>query len=48
MLSAQKVVAAAYERCSFTRGYYRSLTGKSLLFWIGGRLRELVTYEVVT
>ena len=38
MLSPQKVVAVAYERCSFTRvSNYRALTGKKLAFWIGGR-----------
>ena len=37
---AKKVVAVAYE--SF---YYRALTGKILVFWIGGRLREVVAYE---
>ena len=34
------MVAVAYE--SF---YYRALTGKILVFWIGGRLREVVAYE---
>ena len=43
MLSPQKVVAVAYERWSFTRGSNcRLLTGKNLVFWIGGRLREVV------
>ena len=34
------MAAVAYE--SF---YYRALTGKILVFWIGGRLREVVAYE---
>ena len=34
------VVAVAYD--SF---YYRAMTGKILVFWIGGRLREVVAYE---
>ena len=34
------MVAVAYD--SF---YYRALTGKILVFWIGGRLREVVAYE---
>ena len=48
LLSAQNMVAVAYERWSFTRGSnYRALTGKRLLFWIVGRLweDEVVTYE---
>ena len=40
---AKKVVAVAYE--SF---YYRALTGKILVFWIGGRLREVVAHGVST
>ena len=36
---AQKVVAVACRRWSFTRGSnYKSLAGKVLVFWIGGRL----------
>ena len=31
--SPQKVVAVAYERSN-----YRVLTGKNLVFWMGGRL----------
>ena len=32
-------------RCSFTRGSNRNaLTGKILVFWIGGRLREVVAH----
>ena len=43
---AQKVVALAYRRLSFTRGSYRkALSGKILVFWIGGRLWEVVAYE---
>ena len=31
---------------SLTRGSnYRALTGKYLMFWIGGRLREVIAYE---
>ena len=37
MPSPQKVVAVAYERCSFTRGSnYWDMTWKTLVFWIGG------------
>ena len=39
-LSSKKVVAVAYD--SF---YYKALTGKILVFWIGRRLREVVAYE---
>ena len=36
---AQKVVADAYRRLSFTRGSNcKALTGKILVFWIGSRL----------
>ena len=43
---AQKLVAVAYRRWSFTRGSNcKSLTGKILVFWIGGRLREVVAHE---
>ena len=43
---AQKVVAVACRRWSFTRGSNRkALTGKILAFWIGGRLWEVVAYE---
>ena len=42
----QKVIAVAYERWSFTRGFnYRALTGKNSVFWIGGHYRWLVGYE---
>ena len=45
MPSPQKVSAVAYERCSFTRGSnYRALPGKNWVFWIGGRLREVVAH----
>ena len=41
--SHQKVVAVAYERWSFTRGSnYRNMTGKNLVFWMSGRLWEVV------
>ena len=41
---AQKVVAVAYRRWSFTRGSNcKVLSGKVLVFWIGGRLWEVVT-----
>ena len=45
---AQKVVAVtvAYRRWSFTGGSNcNALTGKILVFWIGGRLWEMVAYE---
>ena len=45
-MSPQKVDAVPYERWSFTRGSnYRALTGESLVFWIGGRVWEVVAYE---
>ena len=44
---AQKVVAVAYRRWSFTRGSNcKALTGKILVFWIGSRL--LLLWEVVS
>ena len=43
---AQKVVAVAYRRWSFTRGSNcKALTGKIAVFRIGGRLWEVVAYE---
>ena len=40
---AQKVVTVAYRRWSFTRGSNcTASTRKRLVFWIGGRLREVV------
>ena len=43
---AQKVVAVGYRRWWFTRGSKcKVLTGKILVFWIGGRLWEVVAYE---
>ena len=43
---AQKVVAVAYGRSSFTRiSNCKALSGKVLVFWIGGRLWEVVAYE---
>ena len=42
---AQKVVDDAYRRFLFTRGYNcKVLTGKVLVFWMGSRLWEMVTY----
>ena len=39
------MVAVTYERWSFTRSSsYRALTGKNLVFWIGGRLGEVVAH----
>ena len=39
------MVAVAYRRWLFTRGYNcQALTGKILVFWIGGRLREVVAH----
>ena len=47
-MSAQKVVVVAYERWPVRRGsnnfFYRALTGKNLVFWIVGRLREVVAH----
>ena len=43
---AQKVVAVAYKRWSFTRGSNcKALTGNVFVFWIGGLLWEVVAYE---
>ena len=43
---AQKVVVVAYRRWSFARGSNcKALTGKFLVFWIGGHLWEVVAYE---
>ena len=40
------MVAVAYTRWSFTRGSNcKALTGEITVFWIGGRLWELVAYE---
>ena len=42
---AQKVVAVAYRRWSFTRdSNCKALTGRILVFWIGGRLRGVVAH----
>ena len=42
----QKVVAVAYRRWLFTRSSTcKAFTRKVLVFWIGGRLREVVAYE---
>lgn len=44
-LSDQRVVLDTYKRWLFTQGsYYRALSGKILLFWIGGRLLEVGTH----
>ena len=40
-LSGPKRAAVAYRKWSFTRDS-KSLTGKVLVFWIGGRLWEVV------
>ena len=41
----QKVVAVAYRRWSFTRrSNCKALTGKTLVFWIGFRLWEVVAH----
>ena len=43
---AQKVVAVADMRWSFTRGSTcKALAGKILVFWIGSRLREVVAHR---
>ena len=42
---AQKVVAVAYRRWSFSRSSNcKALTGKVLLFWLRDRLREVVAH----
>ena len=39
------VVADAYKRWSFTRGTNcKAFTGKVLVFWLGARLRKVVTH----
>ena len=46
---AQKVIAVADRRWSFTTGSNcKALTGKVLVFWIGGRLREVVAHGGLT
>ena len=46
---AQKVVTIAYRRCLFTRGSNcEALTGKILVFWIGGCLWEVVAHGDLT
>ena len=41
------MVAVAYRRWSFTRGSYcKALTGKVVVFRIGGRMWEMVALEV--
>ena len=43
---AQKVVSVAYRECSFAGGSNcKALAKKSLVFWIGGRLLEVVAYK---
>ena len=42
----KNVVAVTYRRFSFTRGSScKALSGKVLVFWIGGRLWEVVAYK---
>ena len=42
----EKVVAVAYRRWPFTRGSNcKALSGKVLVFWIGGRLWKGVAHE---
>ena len=42
----QKVVEVNYRRWSFTRGSNcKALSRKILVFWIGGRLGEMVAYK---
>ena len=42
----QKVVAVAYRRWSFTSGSNcKALAGNILVFWISGRLRQVVTHR---
>ena len=42
---SRKVVAVAYRSWSFTRSSIcKAPTGKFLVFWIGGRLREVVAH----
>ena len=43
------MLAVPYRRWSLTRGSnWKALTGKVLVFWIGGRLKEVVTYGGLT
>lgn len=40
------MVVVAYSKWSFTRGFkFKALSRKSLVFWIGGRLWEVVVYK---
>ena len=46
MPSPKKVIAVTYEWCLFMRcSNYKASTGKNLVFWIGGRLWEVVTHR---
>ena len=43
---AQKAVAVSYRRWCFTRGSNcKGVIGKVLVFWIGGRLWEVIAHE---
>ena len=43
------MVVVAYERWAFTRdSTYRDVTRKNLVFWKGGRLREVVAHGGLT
>ena len=45
-ISAQKVIAVVYRRWSFNRGSNcKALTGKIAVYWFGGHLWEVVSYE---
>ena len=47
ILERASVVAVAYRRCSFiTDSNCKALIGKILVFWMGGRLWEVVALEV--
>ena len=47
ILERASVVAVAYRRCLFIRdSNCKALIGKLLVFWIGGRLWEVVALEV--
>ena len=48
-VSPEKVVAVTYKRWLFTRvSNWTALTGKILMFWIGGRLREVASLGGLT
>lgn len=40
----QKITAVAYDKWSFTKGSNKALTGQIWVFYVSGRLWEVVAY----